>query len=113
MLASSVLLVGYCWVLIDWYNDMKLGRYEREPFNTVIEIGIILSYCYLAYRFIQSKTAKAQPLNPGTPGKSEDYKTRSLRHSYSLLRKMTNSVSTTKSETGSAGWPLTRSQRFK
>lgn len=110
MLASSVLFVGYCWVLINWYNDMKLGRYEREPFNTVIETGIILGYCYLAYRFIQSKMTKVQPL---TPGKSEDYKTRSLRHSYSLLRKMTNSVSTTKSGTGSAGWPLTRSQRFK
>ncbi|GAB3713686.1 hypothetical protein GCM10027592_53110 [Spirosoma flavus] len=110
ILASLLVCVGYGWVLIDWYEDMRVGRYEREPLNTVIETGMILAYCYLAYRFLQSKmNDNPTPVSP----RKEDSKTRSLRQSYSLLRKITTSATPTKIRAESAGWFSTRSQRLK
>ncbi|MBD2702298.1 hypothetical protein IC229_16715 [Spirosoma sp. BT702] len=110
ILASLLLFVGYCWVLLDWYEDMQLGSYERVPLNTVMETGVILAYCYLAYRFIQARMTGNQPT---TPIPKADRKTQSLRQSYSLPHKMTALMKTKKEGAESAGWLLTRSQRLK
>ncbi|WP_155297166.1 hypothetical protein [Spirosoma aerolatum] len=60
VLASLLGFMGYCWLLIDWYQDMKYGHYEREPLETIVESGVIIAYCYVAFRFIQPKVKNIQ-----------------------------------------------------
>ncbi|WP_460963527.1 hypothetical protein [Spirosoma litoris] len=96
-LVSILLFVSYCWLLISWYEDMQIGRYEREPITTIIEIGIVLGYGYLAYRFIRARMTVIQ--SPTNIKKQEASQIRSLRHSYSLLRKMTSPVTTSQADT--------------
>ncbi|GAB3997078.1 hypothetical protein GCM10028807_41290 [Spirosoma daeguense] len=110
ILASVLVFIGYGWLLIDWLQDMKLGRYEREPINTLVEMGVIVAYCYLAYRFIQARMTSTQHTNDT---QNQDRKSRSLRHSYSLLRKMTASATLSKPGAESTSWLSTRSQRLK
>lgn len=65
MLAGLLGFMGYCWLLIDWYQDMKYGRYEREPLETIVESGVIIAYCYVAFRFIHPKLKDLQtPVYP-------------------------------------------------
>jgi hypothetical protein len=74
MLMMSIILaglsgfLGYCWVLIDWYQDVQLGRYEREPLNTLLEAVIIMAYCYLAFRFLQFQLNRIQSSDYPLPG---------------------------------------------
>lgn len=60
ILAGLLGFIGYCWLLIDWYQDMKYGHYEREPLETIVESGVILAYCYVAFRFVQPKVNSLQ-----------------------------------------------------
>ncbi|MCK8494760.1 hypothetical protein M0L20_23025 [Spirosoma sp. RP8] len=66
ILASLLMIVGFGWIVFDYFQDMKAGRYKQEPLVWVIELGVMLGYCYLVYRlfqhrFIQVKQAKIQP----------------------------------------------------
>ncbi|GAB4034386.1 hypothetical protein [Spirosoma gilvum] len=53
ILAGIICFTAYGWVLIDWFQDMKSGAYERDLVEVTCETIAILSYCYMAFRFIQ------------------------------------------------------------
>jgi len=60
ILAILLGFVGYCWLLLDLFQDVKLGRYEYNPFDTLVESVVIVAYCYVAFRFIQSRFKNIQ-----------------------------------------------------
>lgn len=110
VLASLVLFVGYCWILIDWFQDMNAGRFENEPQDWVLEVGVVLAYCYLAFRFFQSKQAGSQqPVKL----RKENSRIRSLKYSYSLIRKMAASATDKKVDATSKKWLPARQQRLR
>lgn len=110
ILASLILFVGYCWILFDWFLDMEEGRFEKEPQDWLLEVGVVLAYCYLAFRFFQSKQAIIQqPVKT----RKEDNNIRSLKYSYSLVRKMAASAAAKKVDTNSKSWLPTRQQRLR
>ncbi|GAB4020169.1 hypothetical protein EXU85_24490 [Spirosoma sp. KCTC 42546] len=60
-----VALVGgaaYGWVVLDWFWDMKTGRYDSDPLEAVCQIVVVVAYCYLAYQFITSRLKRSIPL---------------------------------------------------
>ncbi|WP_460994780.1 hypothetical protein [Spirosoma harenae] len=71
MLAGLLGFVSYCWVLIDWYQAMQLGHYERQPLALVLESVVIIAYCYLAFRFIQVKLKSVRSPDYRLPGSTK------------------------------------------
>ncbi|GAB4025386.1 hypothetical protein GCM10028773_50720 [Spirosoma koreense] len=61
LLAGLLGFASYCWLVIDCYLDFKLGRYEQKPMDTLLEAVILLAYCYVAFRFVQSKAHHGPP----------------------------------------------------
>lgn len=71
ILAILLGFFGYCWLLLDLFQDVKLGRYESNPFDTLVESVVIVAYCYVAFRFIQSQSRRTQaPYQPSIPSSS-------------------------------------------
>ncbi|GAB4020981.1 hypothetical protein GCM10028808_64340 [Spirosoma migulaei] len=60
-LAGLLGFIGFCWILLDLYLDIKLGHYEQQPLDILVEAGVIIAYCYVAFRFIQYKLNNLQP----------------------------------------------------
>ncbi|GAB4034570.1 hypothetical protein GCM10028809_40420 [Spirosoma gilvum] len=91
ILAGLLGFMGYCWILLDLYQDIKLGRYEREPLDTIVEAGVIIAYCYVSFRFIQSKLKTAQPthysLSDATKAKTHPQSTGWFSKSFTTNRR--------------------------